>query len=83
MAGTLYCSIFLYVGKVLVVGTLKGYHQIGGLWSMYVNFLLLLRSLRAWGLGVVLVKVAGSLYAYPEAPDSLISLGAYLAWDSR
>ena len=47
MAGTLYCSIFLYVGKVLVVGTLKGYHQIGGLWSMYVNFLLLLRSLRA------------------------------------
>ena len=30
MAGTLYCSIFLYVGKVLVVGTLKGYHQIGG-----------------------------------------------------
>lgn len=29
---------------------------------MYVQFVLLLRSLRAWGLGVVLVKVAGSLY---------------------
>ena len=32
MAGTLYCSIFLDVGKVLGVGTLKGYQRIGGLW---------------------------------------------------
>ena len=70
MAGTLSCSIFLYVGKVLVVGTLKGYHQIGGLWSMYVNFLLLLRSLRAWGLGVVLVKVAGNLHTYSRGRRS-------------
>ena len=46
MAGTLCCSIFLYVEKV-IVGTLKGYQRNGGLWSVYVNFLLLLRSLRA------------------------------------
>ena len=34
---------------------------------MYVQFLLLLRSLRACSLGVVLAKVAKNLYMYVEA----------------
>ena len=56
---TLYLEISRY--SVFYLGCVEDFANWGFYRHLYINFLLLLRSLRAGSLGVVLVKVAGSL----------------------
>ena len=60
----------LFSGNFIQMETLrKGREADWRLEGIYRNFVLLLRSLRACSLGVVLGKVAKSLYTHRSPPD--------------